>query len=108
MGYRHIEYQPYIAGIKEKLIAPEDGEELPFKKIIGHFAAQVSSSGNTPLLIDGLPLDPKDIQSWTKTVGPATVLNLKVEEKELVRRTRKKAEADLTAEVGQEELAKIR
>jgi broad-specificity NMP kinase len=25
-GYRHIEYEPYIASIKEKLIAPEDGE----------------------------------------------------------------------------------
>jgi hypothetical protein len=25
-GYRHIEYEPYVASIKEKLIAPEDGE----------------------------------------------------------------------------------
>lgn len=101
LGYRHIEYEPYLASVKEKLIAPEDGEELPFRKVIAHFAGLVAASGNTPILIDGLPLDPKEVENWTKAVGPATVLNLKVEERELIRRTRKKAEADLAAEVGE-------
>jgi broad-specificity NMP kinase len=108
MGYRHVEYEPYLASVKEKLIAPEDGEELPFRKVIAHFATLVSASGNTPLLIDGLPLDAKDVEAWTKAVGPATVLNLKVDERELIRRTRKKAEGDLAAEVGEEELAKAK
>lgn len=43
-----------------------------------------------------------------KVVGPPTVLNLKVEEKELIRRTRRKNEADVNAEVGEEEAAKIK
>lgn len=44
MGYRHIEYEPYLASVKEKLIAPEDGEELPFRKVIAHFAGLVAAS----------------------------------------------------------------
>lgn len=36
------------------------------------------------------------------------MLNLKVDEKELIRRTRKKNEADLAAEVTEEESAKIK
>lgn len=36
-GYKHIEYEPYLASVKEKLIAPEDGEDLPFAKIVKHF-----------------------------------------------------------------------
>ncbi len=55
-----------------------------------------------------MSLDAKDIEAWTKAVGPPTVLNLKVDEKELIRRTRKKAEGDLNAEVGEEELAKAK
>lgn len=102
LGYRHIEYEPYLATVKEKLIAPEDGEELPFRKVIAHFASVVATSANTPVIIDGLPLDAKEVENWTKAVGPATVLNLKVDERELIRRTRKKAEGDLAAEVGEE------
>jgi hypothetical protein len=37
-----------------------------------------------------------------KQVGPPTVINLKVEEKELIRRTRRKNEADVNAEVTEE------
>jgi len=94
--------------VKEKLIAPEDGEELPFRKVIAHFASLVSSSGNSPILIDGLPLEGKDVEAWTKAVGAPIVINLKVDERELIRRTRKKAEGDLNAEVGEEELAKAK
>lgn len=97
LGYRHIECETYLASVKEKLIAPEDGEELPFRKVIAHFASLVSGSGNTPIIIDGLPLEAKEVENWTKAVGPAIVLNLKVDERELIRRTRKKAEGDLNA-----------
>lgn len=107
-GYKHIEYEPYVASIKEKLIAPEDGEELPFRKIIAHFNTLVAESGSSPLVIDGINLDLKEVENWVKVVGPPTVLNLKVEEKELTRRTRKKNEADVNAEVGEEEAAKMK
>lgn len=108
LGYRHIEYEPYVASIKEKLIAPEDGEELPFRKVIAHFATLVANSGSAPLLIDGLNVDWKDIDSWVKANGPPLVINLKTDDKELTRRTRKKNEADLAAEVSEEEAAKIK
>jgi broad-specificity NMP kinase len=108
MGYRHIEYEAYLATVKEKLIAPEDGEELPFRKVVAHFASLVAASGSTPLLIDGPAIDAKEVENWTKAVGPAIVLNLKVDERELIRRTRKKAEGDLAAEVNEEELAKAK
>lgn len=36
-GLAYIEYETYLAGLKEKLLAPEDGEELPSKKVIAHF-----------------------------------------------------------------------
>lgn len=97
-----------MASVKEKLMTPEDGEDLPFKKVIRHFSTMVSQSGDTPILIDGLPLDWKDIDSWVQVVGPPVVLNLKAEEKELIRRTRKKNEGDLTAEVSEEEAAKAK
>ncbi len=42
-------------------------------------------------------MDPKEIDNWVKQVGPPTVINLKVEEKELIRRTRRKNEADVNA-----------
>jgi len=108
LGYKHIEYEPYLASIKEKLIAPEDGEELPFHKVIKHFGQLIASSDNSPLVIDGINIDWKDIDNWVKSNGPPTVLNLKVDEKELIRRTRKKNEADLAAEVTEEEAAKIK
>ena len=57
-GYKQIEYEPYLAALKEKLLTPEDGEELPFAKVIAHFTPLISSSP-TPILIDGLVLDAK-------------------------------------------------
>ena len=59
-------------------------------------------------MIDGLPLDAKDVEAWTKAVGAPIAINLKVDERELIRRTRKKAEGDVNAEVGEEELAKAK
>lgn len=81
------------------MITPEDGEDLPFKKVISHFGTLIKECGDTPILIDGLPLDWKDIDAWVEANGPPIVLNLKTEEKELIRRMRKKNEGDLAAEV---------
>jgi hypothetical protein len=55
-----------------------------------------------------LNVDVKEIDNWVKAVGPPTILNLKVEEKELIRRNRKKNEADVNAEVTEEEAAKTK
>lgn len=33
----YIEFEPYVSALKEKLLTPEDGEELPVKKVISHF-----------------------------------------------------------------------
>lgn len=89
-GYKHIEYESYIASVKEKLIAPEDGEDLPFHKIIKHFGSLIANSGENPILIDGINIDWKDIENWTLANGPPVILNLKTDEKELIRRARKK------------------
>ena len=62
----------------------------------------MKESGDTPILIDGLNLDAKEIDNWVKQVGPPTVINLKVDEKELIRRTRRKNEGDVNAEVSEE------
>ena len=107
-GYKYLEYEPYVASIKEKLIAPEDGEDLPFHKIVKHFNGLINESGDTPLLIDGLNIDWKDVDTWVQTNGPATIINLRTEEKELIKRTRRKNEADVNAEVGEEEAAKTK
>jgi len=40
-GYKHIEYEPYIASVKEKLMGSEEGEEVPFPKIIKHFTSLI-------------------------------------------------------------------
>ena len=40
--------------------------------------------------------------------GPPTILNLKLEEQDLITRTRKKNEGDLAAEVSEEETAKAK
>lgn len=75
---------------------------MPFHKIIKHFNSLITSSGNNPILIDGFNIDWKDIDNWVKTNGPPVVLNLKTDEKELIRRTRRKNEADVAAEVTEE------
>ena len=59
-------------------------------------------------MIDGLALDCKDIDAWVQANGPPTILNLKLEEQDLITRTRKKNEGDLAAEVSEEETAKAK
>jgi hypothetical protein len=35
-------------------MSPEEGEELPFSKVIKHFTSLIQESGATPILIDGI------------------------------------------------------
>jgi hypothetical protein len=41
-------------------------------------------------LIDGINVEWKDLDSWVALNGPPVVFNLKTDEKELIRRTRRK------------------
>lgn len=50
-------------------------------------------------MIDGLPYAGKDLESWISAIGAPNVINLQVETTEQIKRSRKKAEADLAAEV---------
>ena len=43
-----------------------------------------------------------DLKEWIKMIGPPNVVNLKVEENELIKRQRKKAESDVNAEITEE------
>jgi hypothetical protein len=49
-----------MASVKEKLIAPEDGEELPLRKIIQHFKNIFTQNIESTYVVDGLPFDNKD------------------------------------------------
>ena len=59
----------------------EEGEEVPFPKIVKHFACLIQESGVTPLVIDGINIEWKDIDQWVEACGPPTIINLKAEEK---------------------------
>ena len=98
-GYKMIEFEPYLANIKEKLMGPDDGEELPVKKVFAHFASLLKEDPNCVYLFDGFPYEGKDLEAWIETVGAPCVINLKVDDNELIMRMRKKAEGDLKAEV---------
>ena len=56
----------------------------------------IAESGNCPLMIDGINFDWKEIDNWVEANGAPTIINLKLEdEKELIKRQRKKAEGDV-------------
>lgn len=60
-------------------MSPEEGEELPFSKVIKHFTSLIQESGATPILIDGINIEWKDIDKWVEANGPPTIINLKAE-----------------------------
>ena len=101
MGYKVIEFEAELTTAKEKLANPDEGEEIPLKKILNYFKQMLQNS-NTICVIDCLPYEKNDLAQWIEIVGePATVINLEVEELEQIKRTRKKAEGDLAAEVNE-------
>lgn len=65
--------------MKEKLIAPEDGEELPVRKAIEHFRQLLTNDKASTYVIDGLPYAGKDLEAWISAVGVPNVINLEVE-----------------------------
>lgn len=54
-GYKVIDFPTYLEGVKEKLMGPDDGEELPVKKILAHFASLIREDPKTVYLFDGIP-----------------------------------------------------
>ncbi len=59
-----IEFEPYVAGLKEKLLTPEDGEELPVRKVIAHFKDLFAKNADKELLIDGFSYTNNDLKDW--------------------------------------------
>lgn len=92
--------EPYLATLKEKLLTPEDGEELPVAKIIKHFKELVDRE---KIIIDWLPYEGKDLENFIDQVGNPLIINMKVDSRNLLKRNRKKNEADVNAEVSEEE-----
>lgn len=80
-GYKHIECETYVAGIKEKLMEGVEGEDIPFPRLLKHFAELIQNCGDTPLVIDGISFDWKDIEKWVEAAGPPIIINLKADEK---------------------------
>lgn len=102
-GYKHYEFEPYVASIKEKLITAEDGEELPAKKVIQHFKELAKKER---ILVDCLPYEGKDLELFISEVGNPLIINIKADPKNLVKRDRKKNGADVNAEIPEEEMQK--
>ena len=107
-GYKMIEFGPYMETAKEKLLGPDDGEEVPLKKILAHFASMIKDDCKSVYLFDGIPYEGKDLEAWIETVGAPCVINLKVEDNELIMRNRKKNEGDLKAEVTEEDTTRTK
>ena len=61
-GFKLIEYEPYFSSVKEKLLVPEDGDEVPLRKILAHFKSLLSQNPDDTYVIDGLPFDNKDLE----------------------------------------------
>lgn len=62
----------------------------------------LSQNKDSICVIDGLTYEKDDLKQWINVVGVPSVINLQVEELEQIKRTRKKAEGDLAADVNEE------
>lgn len=60
----NIEFEPYVAGLKEKLLTPEDGDELPVRKVISHFKDLFAKNPEKEYLIDGFSYTNNDLKDW--------------------------------------------
>jgi hypothetical protein len=61
-------------------LTPEDGEELPVRKIISHFKDLFSKNPEKEYLIDGFSYANNDLKDWIHELGPPTFINLRVDE----------------------------
>lgn len=79
---------------------------MPPKKYIDYFGKLVKESPSTVFIFDGINYENDDLKYWVEVLGAPHVINLRIEADEQIKRMRKKAEGDLTAEVSEEETAK--
>ena len=68
----------------------------------------VNCDKNCTYIFDCLTYENNDLAAWVECVGVPNVLNLEVDEKEQIMRTRKKAEGDLGAEISEDEKNKAK
>ena len=80
-GYKLIEFETYLPALKEKLANPDEGEEVPLKKILNHFQKELRDNSCCVYVLDGFPYDGKDLEAWIEVVGCPNIWNLDVEEK---------------------------
>lgn len=59
-------------------MTPEDGEQLPVRKVIEHFRQMLNNDKDSTYVIDGLPYTGKDIENWIAAIGAPNVINLEV------------------------------
>ena len=53
-GFKMIEFETELAAAKEKLANPDEGEEVPLKKILNYFKNLLVQNKGTTCIIDGL------------------------------------------------------
>ena len=59
-------------------MGPDDGEEVPVKKILAHFGSLIRDDPKTVYLFDGIPYEGNDLKNWIEVVGSPSVINLRV------------------------------
>ena len=63
-GYKFIEFDKDLAAVKEKLANPEEGEEVPLKKILNYYKNLVNSDKGCTYIFDSLPYENNDLVGW--------------------------------------------
>ena len=90
-GFKFIEFEKDLAAAKEKLANPEEGEEVPLKKILNYYKNMIQNDKNCTYIFDCLTYENNDLVAWVEFVGVPNIINIEVDEKEQIMRTRKKA-----------------
>ena len=90
-GFKFIEFEKDLAAAKEKLANPEEGEEVPLKKILNYYKNMIQNDKNCTYIFDCLTYENNDLVAWVECVGVPNIINIEVDEKEQIMRTRKKA-----------------
>ena len=79
-GFKLIEFETELAAAKEKLVNPDEGEEVPLKKILNYFKNLLGQNKGTTCIIDGLTYEKDELRQWIEVVGVPSVINLEVEQ----------------------------
>ena len=67
------------------------------KKILNYYKNMIQNDKNCTYIFDCLTYENNDLAAWVECVGVPNIINIEVDEKEQIMRTRKKAEGDLGA-----------